>query len=315
MRRKLPSTQALHCFEAAARHQSFTRAAQELNLTQGAVSRQVAALEDFLGVPLFRRTRHGMVLTAAGADYARRVRQRLDALERDAVDLMSRRGLGDSLTLAVVPTFAARWLIPRLPRLHARHPELLLHFETCTRPFLFGDSGVDAALWAGTVQQVQQWSGTDAVHLIDEEVLPVCSPALLARHGGEVAVRLGLPPAALARLPLLQQATRPDAWRQWFEAQGVDAPDAMAGPRYELFSMQAAAAMAGLGVALMPTLLIQDELASAALVVACPRPLRGQRAYYLVRPQGPLRTALAAFQQWLSEECRQTSAAAGPALP
>ncbi|MFN3957829.1 MAG: LysR family transcriptional regulator, partial [Tepidimonas ignava] len=90
MRRRLPTLQALQCFEAAARHQSFTRAAQELALTQGAVSRQVAALEDFLGVPLFRRTRHGMVLTPAGADYARQVRQRLDALERDTADVMGR---------------------------------------------------------------------------------------------------------------------------------------------------------------------------------------------------------------------------------
>lgn len=301
MRRKLPSTQALNCFEAAARHQSFTRAAQELNLTQGAVSRQVAALEAFLGVPLFRRSQHGMVLTPAGADYARQVRQRLDALERDAVDLMGRRGQGDSLTLAAVPTFATRWLIPRLPRLAARQPELLVHFETCTRPFLFTDTGIDAAVWAGTPQQLQQWAGTQATHLMDEDVLPVCSPRLLAA-AGSVDAR-AVEPDALARMPLLQQATRPEAWRQWFDAQGVDAPRAMAGPRYELFSMQAAAAMAGLGVALMPTLLVQDELASGALVVACPRPLKAQRAYYLVQPPVPERPALAVFKAWLMEEC------------
>ncbi len=296
MTRKLPSTQALNCFEAAARHQSFTRAAQELNLTQGAVSRQVAALEAFLGVPLFKRTQHGMALTPAGADYARQVRQRLDALERDAVDLMGRRGQGDSLTLATVPTFATRWLIPRLPRLAAQHPDLLVHLETRTRPFLFTDTGIDAALWAGTPQQLQQWAGTQATHLMDEDVLPVCSPRLLPQgHPVE--------PAALAEWPLLQQSTRPEAWRQWFDAQGVDAPRAMAGPRYELFSMQAAAAMAGLGVALMPTLLVQAELASGALVVACPRPLKAQRAYYLVQPQVAKRPALALFRQWLVAEC------------
>src|SRR4051812_9976559 len=115
MRRQLPSTQALQCFEAAARHQSFTRAAQELALTQAAVSRQVAALEGLVGVPLFRRTRHGMTLTPAGADYARQVGQRLDALERDTLDLRSRRGHGDRLALASVPTFAERWLVTRLP--------------------------------------------------------------------------------------------------------------------------------------------------------------------------------------------------------
>ncbi|MFN4102718.1 MAG: LysR substrate-binding domain-containing protein [Tepidimonas sp.] len=296
MRRKLPSTQALNCFEAAARHQSFTRAAQELNLTQGAVSRQVAALEDFLGVPLFRRTQHGMALTPAGADYARQVRQRLDALERDAVDLMGRRGHGDSLTLATVPTFATRWPIPRLPQLAAQHPDLLVHLETRTRPFLFTDTGIDAALWAGTPQQLQQWAGTHATHLMDEDVLPVCSPSLLPQ-GQPVE------PATLAEWPLLQQSTRPEAWRQWFDAQGVDAPRAMAGPRYELFSMQAAAAMAGLGVALMPTLLVQAELASGALVVACPRPLKAQRAYYLVQPQVTERPALAVFRAWVMGEC------------
>ena len=117
MRRRLPSTQSLACFEAAARHQSFTRAAQELALTQGAVSRQVAALEEQVGVPLFKRTQHGMVLTPAGADYARQVAQRLDALERDTLDVRSRQGAGDRIALASAPTFAARWLIPRLPGL------------------------------------------------------------------------------------------------------------------------------------------------------------------------------------------------------
>lgn len=292
MRRKLPSTQALNCFEAAARHQSFTRAAQELNLTQGAVSRQVAVLEAFLGVPLFKRTQHGMVLTPAGADYARHVRQRLDALERDAVELMGRRGQGDSLTLAAVPTFATRWLIPRLPGLAAEQPDLLVHIETRTRPFLFTDTGIDAAIWAGTPQQRQQWAGTQATHLMDEDVLPVCSPHLL-RNTQAVT------PDELAEMPLLQQATRPEAWRQWFDAQGVNAPRAMAGPRYEQFSMQAAAAISGLGVALMPTLLVHDELASGALVVACARPLKAQRAYYLVQPQVAERPALAVFKEWL----------------
>ncbi|MEW6693482.1 Glycine cleavage system transcriptional activator [Tepidimonas thermarum] len=301
MRRKLPSLQALNCFEAAARHQSFTRAAQELNLTQGAVSRQVAALEAFLGVALFRRTQHGMVLTPAGADYARHVRQRLDALERDAMDVMGRSGPADTLTLGTVPTFATRWLIPRLPQLAARHPELLVHLETRTRPFLFTDTGIDAAIWAGTPQQLQQWAGTRATHLLDEDVLPVCSPRLLP--AGEPVT-----PQTLAALPLLQQSTRPEAWRQWFDAQGVDAPRAMAGPRYELFSMQTAAAIAGLGVALMPTLLVQDELASGALVVACPRPLRAQRAYYLVQPQGDERPALALLRDWLLEACAQVRA-------
>ena len=292
MRRKLPSTQSLGCFEAAARHGSFTRAAQELALTQGAISRQVSALESFLGVALFKRSQHGMTLTPAGEDYARQISRRLDGLERDTLDLMGRQGQGDAVTLATVPTFANRWLIPRLPLLAAQHPELTVHIEVRTRPFLFTDSGVDAALYAGTTEQVQQWVGVQAHMLLAEQVVPVCSPALLAGRGP-------LSPAELAQRPLLQQATRPEAWRQWFDAQGVDAPHAMAGPRYELFSMQTAAATHGLGMALMPTLLVEPELRIGTLVVACDRVHSSGRHYYMVQPDWPERPALVAFKRWL----------------
>ena len=309
MRRKIPSTQALACFEAAARHGSFTRAAQELNLTQGAISRQVAALEDFLGVPLFKRGQRGMALTPAGEDYARQVSRQLDALERDTLDVMGRQGEGAAITLAAVPTFANRWLIPRLPRLASHHPELQVHIEVKTRPFLFTDSGVDAALYAGTPSQVQQWVGVQALHLLAEEVVPVCSPQWLARHQDRFAS--GLPtPTELALVPLLQPATRSEAWRQWFEAMEVDAPQAMAGPRFELFSMQAMAAAAGLGVALMPTLLVQDELARGTLVVACNQARPSGRNYYLVQPEAspdrPEPLAMKHFREWLEGEVDMT---------
>ncbi|MBP7414989.1 MAG: LysR family transcriptional regulator [Simplicispira sp.] len=301
MRRTLPSTQALACFEAAARHESYTRAAQELSLTQSAVSRQILALEDFLGVALFRRTRHGVALTPAGAHYARQVGQRLQALERDTLDVMAHQGHGGALALAAVPTFATRWLIPRLPQLAQQHPDIVVHIETRTRPFLFADTGFDAALYAGTPEQVAQWPGTQAQWLMHEDVVPVCSPRLL-----EAAVQRGLgrayqPVAAqvLAQLPLLQQSTRPYGWRQWFDAMGVHAPHALDGPRYELFSMIAVAATHGLGVALMPPLLIEAELARGDLVVACTQPLRGERGYYLITPAQAPSPVLAAFRAWL----------------
>src|SRR5690606_10640323 len=162
MRRRLPSTQALACFESAARHQSYTRAAQELALTQGAVSRQIAALERYLGVVLFRRTRHGVVLTPEGADYARQAGRLLDTLERVTLDATARQGGGGALLIAVVPTFATRWLLPRLPDLARRHPDIVVHLETRTRPFLFADTDFDAALYAGTPEQIAQWPGTHA---------------------------------------------------------------------------------------------------------------------------------------------------------
>jgi DNA-binding transcriptional LysR family regulator len=296
MRRKIPSLQALACFDAAARHESYTRAAQELALTQSAVSRQISALEAFLGVALFRRTRHGVALTTSGADYARQIAPRLQALERDTLDAMSRQGTGGAINLAAVPTFATRWLMPRLPHLTALHPELIVHIETRTRPFLFADTEFDAALYSGTPEQVANWAGTRAVALLQEEVLPVCVPALLGAKNQ-------LTPAALARLPLLQQSTRPYAWRQWFDAMGVDAPTALSGPRYELYSMTAAAASNGMGVALVPRLLIEAELARGELVVACRQVLHSERAYYLVMPErGEDRPALALFQAWLLQQ-------------
>jgi LysR family glycine cleavage system transcriptional activator len=293
VRRKIPPLQTLVCFDAAARHESYTRAAQELALTQSAVSRQIGALEAFLGVTLFRRTRHGVALTPAGTAYARQTAKRLEAMERDTLDAMADQGTGGSLALAAVPTFATRWLIPRLPAFARQQPEVVVHIETRTRPFLFADAEFDAALYAGTPAQVANWAGTRAVLLLREDVMPLCSPRLLPQ-GQPVA------PEAVARMPLLQQSTRPEGWRQWFDAQQVDAPRARTGPRYELFSMLAAAATQGLGVALMPTLLVEDELARGELVVACAQVLSGQRNYYLVTPdRGEGRPLLGLFSDWL----------------
>ena len=318
MRRTLPSTQALACFEAAARHESYTRAAQELALTQSAVSRQITALEDFLSVPLFKRTRHGVALTLAGTHYARQVRQRLQALERDTLELMAHQGHGGALTLAAVPTFATRWLIPRLAQFAALYPDTVVHIDTRTRPFLFADTGFDAALYAGTPEQVAQWPGTQAQWLLPEDVVPVCSPRLLEaampRDLGRACQPISAEALAqLTQLPLLQQSTRPYGWRQWFDAMGVATPRALDGPRYELFSMLAVAAAHGLGVALIPPLLIEAELARGDLVIACLQPLRGERAYYLVSPvqtQAPP-PVLTAFSAWLRG---QVALAEAPAL-
>lgn len=295
MARKIPSLQGLSCFEAAARHESYTRAAHELALTQGAVSRQIATLEEFLGVTLFRRTRHGVALTPAGAAYARQVARRLDGLERDTLDAMALPASGGAIHLAAVPTFATRWLLPRLQSLAREHPDITVHVDTQTRPFMFAETEHDAALYAGTPQQVAHWAGTRATLLMTEEVLPLASPVLL--NG-----RRRWTPKDVAQLPLLQQSTRPEAWRQWFEAMGVDAPRALAGPRYELFSMLAVAAAQGMGVALMPRMLAEAELTRGELQVVCERPVRGQRGYYLVTPDGIDRPAVSAFRAWLVDQ-------------
>jgi LysR family glycine cleavage system transcriptional activator len=297
MRRKLPSTAALEAFEAAARHQSFTKAAEELSVTQSAVCRQVAALESFLDVRLFRRTRRGVMLTEAGLDYSRSVGARLDEVERDTLELMARGGRGSSLELAVVPTFGTRWLLPRLPAFQRAHPHVLVHLSSRTRPFLFADTPFDAAIHAGETGSAA-WPGTEKRFLMSESLIAVASPFLPALAAGRPRSA-----ADWARLPLLQQSTRPYAWRQFFDGLGLVVPQAMAGPRLELFSMLTEAAVHGMGVALAPPFFVQEELAQGRLVDIAPRPVGGQRAYSLIWPEEKAELpALQAFAAWLQAE-------------
>ena len=288
MRRKIPSTAALICFEAAARNESFTKAAQELALTQGAVCRQIGGLEAFLNVELFRRSRRGVKLTEAGLSYSRQVAAQLDAVERDTLSVMRQQG-ANVIELAVVPTFGTQWLLPRLKDFQQRHPDVTVNLTNRTRPFLFADTAFDAAIYFGDAD----WSGTEAYFLMQENLLPVCSPALLDGQSQLSAEQI-------ANLPLLQQSTRPYAWRQWFNSRGLNVPRDMSGPRYELFSMLAQAAMHEMGIALIPPFLIQRELAEGRLVIAHPQGSQSDKGYYLIVPQRKVESAtLQAFRDWL----------------
>jgi DNA-binding transcriptional LysR family regulator len=299
VRRKIPSTAALAAFEAAARHQSFTLAADELAVTQSAVCRQIAALEEFVGLKLFRRSRRGVLLTAAGAQYSRSVRARLDEVERDTLDLMAKGGAGGALELGVVPTFATRWLMPRLGGFQQSHPGITLHLSARTRPFLFDDSGLDAAIHAGD----GGWPGTQARLLMRERLVAVGTPSLAGRRRPK--------PADIARLPLLQSSTRPYAWREWFASLGLTVERDLAGPRMELFSMLTEAAVQGLGAALLPRFLIEDELASGRLVVLLEHDFVSDRAYYLIYPEHHADEAvLATFRDWIEAEAARYRAAA-----
>lgn len=291
MRRKVPNTTTLMVFESAARHESFTRAANELALTQGAVCRQVAGLEDFLGIKLFRRTRRGVLLTDAGRLYAKQVASQLDALERDALSLMAHHGGKTSIELAVMPTFATCWLIPRLPRFYAQHPDVLINLTPQTRPFLFDETDFDASLYHG----VAGWPGTEAHFLMREEAVPVCSPRLMDG-------RPSLTPEEIGQLPLLQQSTRPHAWRDWFASLGLTVAGDMAGMRMELFTMLAKAAAHDMGIALIPPMLIEAELMSGALAVAMNHAVLSRTAYFLILPEKKSEDpGLLAFKDWLLE--------------
>jgi DNA-binding transcriptional LysR family regulator len=293
MRRKIPTTAALSVFESAARHRSFTLAATEQAMTQSAVSRQIAGLETFLGVKLFRRTKRGVVLTEAGLHYGTQVGLRLQEIERDTLELMASRGQGGTLELGVVPTFATKWLLPRLGAFQREHEGVFVNLIPRTRPFLFEGTSFDAAIYAGEAG----WPGTEAHFLMRESLMAVASPELLGERQGRIT------PEELARLPLLQQSTRPYAWREWLESVGVRAANDMAGPRYELFSMLTEAAIHGMGVALIPRLLVEDELARGRLVPVLPHEHLSHRAYYLIYPQQRSeRPLLAAFRRWLAQE-------------
>lgn len=292
-RLSVPSLSALAAFEAAARHSSFTRAAEELNLTQGAVSRQVAHLEEVLGVGLFERVKKRVSLTVAGAAYAAEVRDGLSRLAAATVSAMAFRGAAGVLNLAILPTFGTRWLIPRLPRFTEAHPGITINFATKLVPFDFTREPLDAAVHFGD----PVWPGARLHRLMGEEIVPVASPALVARFGLSE-------PADMLKAPLLQQSTRPRAWANWLEEQGLPPQRALMGPRFEQFAMVSQAAVAGLGLAIVPRFLVEEELRSGALVIPVERSLIGREGYYLVYPEEKASLpTVAAFRDWLLAEC------------
>ena len=295
MRRKIPSTAALSAFESAARHQSFTKAADELAVTQSAICRQIGALEDFLGVKLFRRSRRGVALTEAGVAYSRKVTARLDEVERDTLELMAKGGQGGTLELGVVPTFATKWLLPRLPLFSAEHPGITVNLTARTRPFLFDDTQFDAASHAGEAI----WPGTEGAFLMHENLIAVCSPALIAPRTAQGRVDW-------RRYTLLQQSTRPYAWRDWFASHGMQVEGDMSGPRFELFSMLAEAAVHGMGIALIPRLLVEDELKRGVLIQVTKHEYLSDRSYYLIYPERKSENAaLTVFRDWIEAQARE----------
>lgn len=274
MRHGIPNLGALQAFEATARLGSFSRAAEELALTHSAIYRQVAGLEERLGVALFTRVRRRVMLTDAGAEYAARVRHHLDQLEKDTLGLMSRAGVGRNLHVAVLPTLAMTWLLPRLADFYRQRPDIFVSLSVRTLPFQFNDQPFDAAIYHAE----RMWPGTRGIKLFEEkELLPVCAPALMA------AKKTHKDP--LADMPHLHTTSRPDAWRRWYVAQGRDyLPTVNAGPRYELFTMSLAAVREGMGVALVPRFLVQDALESGELVMPVAAGLSVEEAYFFSYP-------------------------------
>lgn len=311
MRRKIPSIQNLICFESAAKHASYTHAAQELAMTQSAVSRQIQQLEEFLQTQLFSRTRHGMELTVAGSQYYASIKPYLVGLEKVTQEVISHKGLAGTLKLGVVPTFATRWLLPKLHHFNSCYPEITIHLETSTKPFLFSEHIFDAAIYAGTQQQIEHWPGTQAHLLMHEDVVAVCAPSLIQQYFPDAKPcnhdTYNLLPEQIAQLPLLQQTTRPTIWLEWFQAHQVHQPKADEGQRHELFSMLAVAASHAMGVALIPQMLIEQELKNQTLVIANNSPLHSHRSYYLVHSSQETSPILQKFVDWIKDEVQSIS--------
>ncbi|KAA0179642.1 MULTISPECIES: transcriptional regulator GcvA [Cupriavidus] len=294
MRRLCPSLTGLQAFEAAARHLSFTLAARELHVTQGAVSKQVRQLESSLGVDLFERVRQRLLLTDAGRRYLERIRPSLQEIEAATVELVASQGRGGTLHIASMPTLGAKWLIPRLPQFFERHPEVTLEFVPHAQGYDFSQPDLDAAIRFGD----GVWPGSLADYMTGREVLPVCRPGLLANEPNGVAAS----PQALLNYPLLHHTTVPEAWSDWLGELGVTTREAWSGPRFDQFSLLTQAALSGLGIALIPRCLIEQELASGALVVAHPARVLSKKGYYLCYPEQKQHLpALQTFRQWLME--------------
>ena len=286
---RLPSVGALTAFEAAARHGSFSRAATELNLTQGAISRQIRQIEDMTGVTLFERVRQRVVLTDAGRLYFNDVSRLLHELSEATHRVTAFAGGDGTLNLAVLPTFATRWLMPRMPDFLERHPGATINFTVRIAPFDLVAEPFDAVIHYGE----PEWPGAICEPLMREEMVPVAGAGFRARHG--IAA-----PSDLAGLTLLHQSTRPTAWSDWFEAAGLPTANAWRGPRFEQFSMIAQAAAAGLGVALVPRFLVEEELESRRLEILFDRPLFTDKAYFVVYLEQKAGSSLVrAFTRWI----------------
>lgn len=285
----LPRINELAAFAAAAQHSSFTRAAVELSLTQGAVSRAIAELEGRLGIRLFERIRQRVVLTDVGRQYLGEVRPLLERLGTATHQVMAAPSAGESLNLAVLPTFATHWLVRHLPDYAARFPRVTVNLSTRVRPFSFADEPFDAAIHHGR----PIWPGAITRHLMDESMLPMCSPAYRTRAGLAK-------PTDLRGATLIHQATRPTAWALWLEHAGLTPAHAFRGPTYDQFGMVAAAAAAGVGVALLPKFLVEQQLQERKLVLLFDLPLDTASAYYIVMPEGAPRQVVNDFADWVA---------------
>jgi len=291
MRKKIPSSASLQAFDAAARHGNFARAAEELSLTEGAISRQIARLESVLNCKLFDRTGNRVRLNPAGAHYAHNIRETLERLERDTQYIMGMPAESQCLYIAALPTFSSRWLIPRLNGFRFMHPDITLNIAARTDPFILTASGFDAVVHF----EHPAWTGMRLSYLFQETMVPVCHPTLLTDKN--ICEQLN-------DLPRIHRRQNPEAWNNYSRESGIILDNPAQGVRYDLHEMSIAAALAGQGVAIVPRIYVEKELVNGALVAPWPESDYLCKKFCLVKPAetGINEPALQAFEQWLLTE-------------
>ena len=288
LRRLTPPVHLLRAFSTVARFGGVSRAAEALHLTQSAVSKQVQELDKWVGVPLFERNRKRLTLSSAGERYEKSVRALLSQLESATLELITSSDGGGALHLSTLPTFGAKWLIPKLPDFQTRHPQVTLHFVPYVQGYDFGSPTLDCAILFGD----GHWPNTRAHYLTGREVV------LIAPRNPEQSIRT---PADVAHCTRLRHVTVPQAWSRWSETYGVEDMDPLSGPQFDQFQTIIRAVQAGMGVALVPRCLVQDEINAGLVSEPLPQhSVLSDQGYWLCYPETRANlTPLQQFRDWL----------------
>ncbi len=300
MSRDLPSLNAVRVFEAAARHQNFTRAAEQLYVTQGAVSRQIKRLEQDLQQLLFHRDGPKLELTHAGERFYKAAEEALGIIRRSTLELQRLSAIS-TLTISVLPSFAANWLVPRIVEFQREIGNVELRVAAAYEPVDFvRRPDVDVAIRFGT----GQWKGVYCECLINEQIFPVCSPGFLERAQGLHQ------PEDLLRFQLIYSSNGYDHWEQWFKAAQISPPNDLHGPQYSDELLLHQAAIRGQGITLARSLLVADELHSGRLVRLFDISVASRNSYYFVCPSGrETEEKLQKLLHWLRHEALQSNSA------
>ncbi|MBB3610058.1 LysR substrate-binding domain-containing protein [Rhizobium sp. BK602] len=292
MRRFLPSLSALQAFEAAARHRSFTKAGEELAMTQSGISRQVQNLETLLGIRLFERVGSRLTLTSIGSKYFLEITQSLDRLEEVSIDAVRGRKVDTSLMVGAPPTLETRWLIPRLGRFLTDHPEIPIEVTTIGGEVDFETDRIDIAIMRG----FGTWPDARANLLFDEELVVVASPSVVAPEANH-------DPLDFARYPILQNASRPSLWLLWLRASKLSYSGQIQGARFNSSELLIQAAVNGIGLAVVPPQFVKREIERGELHTPFGPPVRSGEAYWIVQSERETQSEnAAAFRNWFLRE-------------